>query len=158
MGQWVVRVQVRVAIAIASASAVRRARVPSLACPASCAVLRAPSACACAVCCEAGPFGLTREHVHQHARPARTALTCPRRHARILLPSAQPPAAHAGTHIFQPTSAFVPIAPPRGLTIICHPPLAVPITKKEQASTDECRATVISALPLEMQPAPRAAE
>ena len=69
-----------------------------------------------------------------------------------------PSAAHAGTHIFQPTSAFVPIAPPRGLTIICHPPLAVPITKKEQASTDECRATVISALPLEMQPAPRAAE
>jgi len=68
------------------------------------------------------------------------------------------PISIVGTHIFQPTSAFVPIAPPRGLTIICHPPLAVPITKKEQASTDECRATVISALPLEMQPAPRAAE
>ena len=66
------------------------------------------------------------------------------------------PISIVGTHVFQPTGAVVPLAPPRGLTIVCHPPLAVPAVKKEQASTDECRATVISALPSEMQP--RAAE
>ena len=66
------------------------------------------------------------------------------------------PISIVGTHVFQPTGAVVPLAPPRGLTIVCHPPLAVPGVKKEQASTDECRATVISALPSEMQP--RAAE
>tara|TARA_B100000795_G_C22427855_1_gene296984 strand:- start:179 stop:415 length:237 start_codon:yes stop_codon:yes gene_type:complete len=68
------------------------------------------------------------------------------------------PISIVGAHVFMPTSAFVPIAPPRGVTIICHPPLAVPTSKKEQASTDECRATVISALPIEMQPAPPAAK
>jgi len=66
------------------------------------------------------------------------------------------PISIVGTHVFQPTGAALPLAPPRGLTIVCHPPLAVPGVKKEQASTDECRATVISALPSEMQP--RAAE
>lgn len=68
------------------------------------------------------------------------------------------PISIVGTHIFQPTKAFVPLAPPRGVSIICHPPLAVPISKKEQLSTDECRAAVISALPSEMRPQPRAAE
>ena len=31
-----------------------------------------------------------------------------------------------GTHLFQPPGAFLPFAIPRGVRIICHPPLDVP--------------------------------
>ena len=93
-----VRVQVRVPLQsqVQVPYAVRH--VPCPVCPASCALLRASSACACAVGCEAGPFGLTREHVHQHARPARTALTCPtqaRAHLAALSPALRCPRRHA---------------------------------------------------------------
>ena len=35
-----------------------------------------------------------------------------------------------GTHLFQPPGAFVPFAIPRGVRIVCHPPLDAPAEKK----------------------------
>ena len=57
-----------------------------------------------------------------------------------------------GTHVFQPTNAVVPLAPPRGISIVCHPPLDVPVAKAEGESADACKAAILSALPPEMQP------
>merc|ERR1719313_2386426 len=39
-----------------------------------------------------------------------------------------------GTHLFQPPGAFVPFAIPRGVRIVCHPPLDPPAAKNEDAS------------------------
>lgn len=57
-----------------------------------------------------------------------------------------------GTHLFQPPGAFVPIAFPRGVRIVCHPPIDPPPAKKEDAAMAQCREAIISALPDSMQP------
>jgi 1-acyl-sn-glycerol-3-phosphate acyltransferase len=59
-----------------------------------------------------------------------------------------------GTHIFQPPGAFVPIAFPRGVRIVCHPPIDSPAPKKEDVAMAQCREAIISALPESMQPLP----
>jgi 1-acyl-sn-glycerol-3-phosphate acyltransferase len=58
-----------------------------------------------------------------------------------------------GTHLFQPPGAFVPFAVPRGVRIVCHPPIDPPKDKEEGAALEEARAAVISALPQSMKPA-----
>tara|TARA_B110001452_G_scaffold36144_1_gene27726 strand:+ start:86 stop:1069 length:984 start_codon:yes stop_codon:yes gene_type:complete len=66
--------------------------------------------------------------------------------ARIL------PVSIVGTHVFQPTTALVPLAPPRGMRIVIHPPQDAPAPKTEGAAMLACRAAVLSGLPPEMQP------
>merc|ERR1719454_1645253 len=39
-----------------------------------------------------------------------------------------------GTHLFQPPGAFTPCAIPRGVRIICHPPLDAPAAKQEDVT------------------------
>jgi len=63
-----------------------------------------------------------------------------------------------GTHIFQPPGAFVPFAVPRGVRIVCHPPLDAPKEKKEDESLQACKKAIISALPYSMRPLEPAAE
>ena len=57
-----------------------------------------------------------------------------------------------GTHLFQPPGAFVPVARPRGVRIVCHPPLDAPAEKKEDESLKAAKAAIISALPPSMKP------
>ena len=57
-----------------------------------------------------------------------------------------------GRHLFQPPGAFVPFAIPRGVRLVCHPPLDPPAEKKEDASLKACKESIISALPPSMQP------
>jgi len=57
-----------------------------------------------------------------------------------------------GTHLFQPPGAFVPFAIPRGVRIVCHPPIDSPAAKKEDAAMQQCREAIVSALPPSMQP------
>ena len=57
-----------------------------------------------------------------------------------------------GTHLFQPPGAFVPFAIPRGVRIVCHPPLDAPKDKKEDESLQAAKAAIISALPPSMKP------
>ena len=40
-----------------------------------------------------------------------------------------------GTHLFQPPGAFVPFAVPRGVRIICHPPLDAPQARSTRKLT-----------------------
>jgi len=63
-----------------------------------------------------------------------------------------------GTHLFQPPGAFVPFAIPRGVRIVCHPPLEAPAEKKEGEALEKARAAVISALPPSMRPLPAATD
>lgn len=62
------------------------------------------------------------------------------------------PVSIVGTHIFQPTNAAVPIAPPRGVRIVIHPVLDVPVAKKEGETLEQCKAAIAAGLPSEMQP------
>jgi len=57
-----------------------------------------------------------------------------------------------GTHLFQPPGAFVPFAVPRGVRIVCHPPLDAPAAKKEDAAIKACKESIITALPPSMRP------
>jgi len=71
------------------------------------------------------------------------------------------PVSIVGTHLFQPPSSVLPMAPPRGVRIVVHPPLDAPAKKKEGETMEATKAAVLSALPLSMQPlvpdtAPRA--
>jgi len=63
-----------------------------------------------------------------------------------------------GTHLFQPPGAFVPFAVPRGVRIVCHPPLDAPKEKKEDEALRAAKAAVISALPQSMRPLPKATD
>lgn len=65
------------------------------------------------------------------------------------------PISIVGTHLFQPPGALVPFASPRGVRIICHPPIDAPAEKKEQAALDAARDAVVSALPPSMKPLPQ---
>ena len=62
------------------------------------------------------------------------------------------PVSIVGTHVFQPTTALVPLAPPRGMRIVIHPPIDAPAPKTEGAAMQACREAVLSGLPSEMQP------
>jgi len=62
------------------------------------------------------------------------------------------PVSIVGTHIFQPTTSLVPLAPPRGIRIVIHPPQDAPQIKQEGPAMQACRAAVISGLPPEMHP------
>jgi len=64
-----------------------------------------------------------------------------------------------GTHLFQPPGAFVPFAVPRGVRIVCHPPIDPPPAKKEDEALKACMAAITTALPPSMRPleAPAAA-
>ena len=62
-----------------------------------------------------------------------------------------------GTHLFQPPGAAVPFAIPRGVRIVCHPPLDAPAEKKEDVSLQACKEAILSALPPSMQPLPATA-
>lgn len=64
------------------------------------------------------------------------------------------PISIVGTHLFQPPGAFVPFAIPRGVRIICHPPLDAPAAKQEDVTMGQCREAILSALPPSMQPLP----
>ena len=57
-----------------------------------------------------------------------------------------------GTHLFQPPGAFVPFAIPRGVRIVCHPPLGPPVEKKEEEALTATKEAIISALPPSMRP------
>ncbi|KAL1507743.1 hypothetical protein AB1Y20_007355 [Prymnesium parvum] len=57
-----------------------------------------------------------------------------------------------GTHVYQPPSCLAPIARPRGLRIVVHPPLPAPEAKKEQATLELARAAIMSALHPSMLP------
>jgi len=62
-----------------------------------------------------------------------------------------------GTHIFFPASALAPSTSPRGLRIVVHPPIDAPADKtQEQAAVDECKKAIMSVLPPEMLPLPKA--
>jgi len=63
-----------------------------------------------------------------------------------------------GTHLFQPPGAFVPLAIPRGVRIVIHPPLDAPKEKMEGESLVAAREAIISALPPSMRPLPAATE
>ena len=58
-----------------------------------------------------------------------------------------------GTHLFQPPGAFVPVAVPKGVRIVCPPPLDPPPEKKEDAALAACKDAIVSALPPSMAPA-----
>jgi len=60
-----------------------------------------------------------------------------------------------GTHVFQPPGSLVPLAVPRGVRILVHPPLDVPQNKKEQLTLEAAREAVISGLPHSMRPLPK---
>ena len=62
------------------------------------------------------------------------------------------PISIVGTHLFQPPGAFLPFAIPRGVRIICHPPLDPPAEKKEDVTLKATREAILSALPPSMQP------
>ena len=66
------------------------------------------------------------------------------------------PISIVGTHLFQPPGAFVPFAIPRGVRIVCHPPLDPPAAKQEQPTLDACKAAIIDGLPPSMRPLPAA--
>jgi len=57
-----------------------------------------------------------------------------------------------GTHLFQPPGSAFPMARPRGVKLVVHPPLDAPGKKKEQETLEQARAAVLSALPKSMQP------
>jgi len=67
------------------------------------------------------------------------------------------PVTIVGTHLFQPPGAFVPLAVPRGVRIVIHPPLPAPAAKQEDVTLHAARVAVESALPPSMTPLPAAA-
>jgi 1-acyl-sn-glycerol-3-phosphate acyltransferase len=62
------------------------------------------------------------------------------------------PVSIVGTQLYQPPGTVFPFMRPRGVRIICHPPLEAPKAKKEQESLDAARKAVLSGLPLSMRP------
>ena len=57
-----------------------------------------------------------------------------------------------GTHLFQQPHAL-PFASPRGVRIVCHPPIDAPDgPKEEEAAMETAREAIRSALPPSMQP------
>lgn len=62
------------------------------------------------------------------------------------------PVTIVGTHLFQPPGALVPFAIPRGIRIVIHPALDVPVAKKEGETLQAAKAAVESALPQSMKP------
>jgi 1-acyl-sn-glycerol-3-phosphate acyltransferase len=64
------------------------------------------------------------------------------------------PVSIVGTQLFFPSKSLLPIARPRGIRIVIHPPLDPPADKtKEGEVLEAARAAVISGLPPSMQPA-----
>lgn len=61
------------------------------------------------------------------------------------------PISVVGTHVFG--TGALPIAIPRGVRIIVHPPLDAPVAKQEDESMAAARAAVLSGLPAAMRPA-----
>jgi len=62
------------------------------------------------------------------------------------------PVTIVGTHLFQPPGAFVPLAVPRGVRVVIHPPIDAPPEKQEEAALQAAKAAVVSALPPSMLP------
>ena len=63
-----------------------------------------------------------------------------------------------GTHLFQPPGAFLPFAIPRGVRIVCHPPIDAPAEKKEDLALQATKEAILTALPESMQPLPKEAK
>ena len=66
------------------------------------------------------------------------------------------PISIVGTHLYQPPGAFVPLAIPRGVRIIIHPPIDPPKEKMEGEALEAARNTIIASLPPSMRPLPAA--
>ena len=63
------------------------------------------------------------------------------------------PISIVGTHLYQPPGTVFPFMRPRGIRIICQPPLEPPEPKKEAAAMEATRHAILSALPASMRPA-----